>query len=171
MSLDLPQGWHADTISPSLCLGEGKGVCVRVCVCVCVCACVHACMCMQVAGGGAVSPLPASILTRSFNTGLIHATPPFPSLSLFQVWPTSDSDFWNFPQTTIVDGVLMNELKLRWTRQKQLQVRQSTRESEFAGCPHSVWDWGVNYWAHLSYQWHCFNWLAIWCCGWLTERA
>lgn len=74
------------------------------CVCVCV---------WVVAAGEQFHPyLQVFRQSRPFNTGFILFMALPPSLSPLQVSLASNSDFWNFPQTIIVDDIFKNELKL-----------------------------------------------------------
>ena len=159
----LASSWHVDTIFLSLCLGEGRGVCV----CVCACMLVRAC---GWRAGEQFHPYLQAF--RQGRSTLVSFTPlplfsPCPPL---QVWPTSDSDFWNFPRTTIVDGVLMNELKLRWIGQKQMQEHKAWAKVILQG---ATLETPLAQRCKLLSppKWHYCNWLGmVWCCGWLTER-
>ena len=169
MLLDLPQ---ADMLTPSSfhCVWVRAGVCV----CVCVCAHMHACMLVRACGWRAGEQFhPYLQAFRQGRSTLVSFTPlplfsPCPPL---QVWPTSDSDFWNFPRTTIADGVLMNELKLRWIGQKQMQEHKAWAKVILQG---ATLETPLAQRCKLLSppKWHYCNWLGmVWCCGWLTERT
>lgn len=93
------------------------------------CVCVRVCVCgrVQVVVGEQYHPcLQVFRQGLLLNTGLILFTP---LLSVCPLCSLKDSDFWNFPPTTIAHRVLLNKLKLMEIVEKQLQISRCRRHN------------------------------------------